>query len=174
MEVILACFWLQSNTRRISLGQIVYDDAGKGSSKMYILELGNNTSNEGSVSIKFSKYTGKCEVRITGDGSRSTTKNLEAIFTDSMIQFTLTKENRESMQIGEICFIEITASEESTFVLRADYDVGRFTLLDDDITVLGTVAPKQVDNYIYSFLATEEKEEEDNIREFALGAQVAG
>ena len=44
-------------------------------------------------------------------------------------------------------------------MLRSDFDSNDFTWLGDDITVLGDVVGGEVDNYIYSLIATEEKEE---------------
>lgn len=97
MRVILACFWVQNNIRRVELGQTVYDDVVKGSSKTYILDL-PPTSNNGSISVKFLMYIGKCEVKITADG-KSSPKAIDANFTDSMIHFTITNELRTELGI---------------------------------------------------------------------------
>lgn len=173
MEVLLAAFILQSNSRKIDLDETVYDDANPKTNKTYILELGDDLG-DGTVSIKFTKYTGNCQVRITSDGSQANTKTLAGVFTNSITQFTLTKEQRDLLGILNVCYIDVTADQESTYMLRADFEEGQFVMLDDDITIIKAVGQGKVDNYLYSFLAKEQNDAEDNLYEFALGAEVIG
>ena len=59
-------------------------------------------------------------------------------------------------------------------MLRGDFDNEDYVLLDDTINVLGALASGDVDNYIYYLLAKEEKDDEDNIREFTIAVEGAG
>jgi hypothetical protein len=51
------------------------------------------------------------------------------------------------------CYIQVTGVEDSTFMLKADFDGDDYVMLDDDITLVSEVGPNEVDNYIYSLTA---------------------
>jgi hypothetical protein len=162
MEVLITSFGLESNVRRVTVGQSIYDDASVDGGKKYILEINPNLA--GVISIKFTKYTGKCIVKISADGSTTSDKFITADPTNSAVQFELSKEVKAELSIQDYCFVEVIAEEHSTFMLRSDLDDETFSMLDDDVTVTGTITAGEVDNYIYKLLAIEEDGNEANIR----------
>jgi len=57
-------------------------------------------------------------------------------------------------------------------MLQASLSHDDFVVLENDISEMSTVVGTQVDNYIYTFVAEESKESEDNFREFYVSVQV--
>ena len=69
-------------------------------------------------------------------------------------------------------YIAVSGDEDSTFKLEAYLSNENFVVLESDITEVSSIVGSQIDSYIYTFVARQSKEFEDNFRQFYVGVQV--
>jgi hypothetical protein len=155
MEIMITCFSVRNNERDISIGEKLYDDVRKNTTKMYLLDItGMSGLENADIYMKLTQFTGRCRILVSPDLNFSPKSIITGEATISVTQVSVTPQIRLSLGFQNKFYIAVSGDYDSAYMLQVTIESQNFTLLDNEVAELSAITGKEVDNYLYVFAQT--------------------